>query len=245
MRIAPFLASVLLALPGTQLRTTLAHLHALGGLYPGGRGQDRQDSEGRLHARLGSVTRRDRWHCKAGGHAIDPGFSNSLVDVGAHVLCMESPWADATAIELTTRLPLALSNPVGNPERFPPWAIVTTARQECELVPGPSMGRIAGLPVTYACAGSGLLLGLPKRGKTWTQAYAPQSGQARSAASPCAQSGGETDGDDADAGIGTRARFQSVGAGVTGTRIHCYRSGVTVSRVRGRWGRCRGLVRLR
>jgi len=67
---------------------------------------------------------------------------------------------------------------------FSPWAgsipargitidsTVTAAHQECELVTR-SLGRIAGLRVNYACAGSGLLLGLPTRGRTWTSPYAP------------------------------------------------------------------------
>ena len=49
--------------------------------------------------------------------------------------------------------------------------MVTAASQECELVTG-SLGRIAGLRINYACAGSGFLLGLPTRGRTWTQPYA-------------------------------------------------------------------------
>ena len=77
---------------------------------------------------------------------------------------MSSPWEDATAIELTKRLPVDVANPTGNPERFPPWAMVTAAHQECELVTG-SLGRIAGLRINYACAGSGLLLDLPMRGR--------------------------------------------------------------------------------
>jgi hypothetical protein len=117
------------------------------------------------------LTRFDAWHCFVGRRAYDPCFSNTRVEVGAHVLCTNSPWEDATAIELTTRLPLDLSNPGGNPERFPPWAMVTAASQECELVTG-SLGNIAGLRINYACAGSGLLLGLPTRGRTWTQPYA-------------------------------------------------------------------------
>jgi hypothetical protein len=117
------------------------------------------------------LTRFDAWHCSAGGHTYDPCFANTRAEVGAHVLCMASPWEDATAIELTRRLPLDLANPAGNPERFPPWAMVTASHQECELAPG-SPGRVAGLRVNYVCAGSGVLLDLPKRGRTWTQAYA-------------------------------------------------------------------------
>jgi hypothetical protein len=49
--------------------------------------------------------------------------------------------------------------------------MVTASHQECELVTG-SLGRIAGLRINYACAGSGLLLDLPMRGQTWTMPYA-------------------------------------------------------------------------
>jgi hypothetical protein len=87
---------------------------------------------------------------------------------------MSSPWEGATAIELTEPLPLDLANPDGDPKRFAPWAMVTAAHEECEFVTG-SLGRIAGLQVNYACAGSRLLLGLPTRGRTWTQAFAASS----------------------------------------------------------------------
>jgi hypothetical protein len=117
------------------------------------------------------LTRFDAWHCSAGGRAYDPCFSNDRVEAGAHVLCMSSPWEDSTSIELTKRLPLDVANPAGNPERLPPWAIVTAANERCPLVRG-SLGTIGGLRITYACAGSAVLLGLPKRGRTWTQAYA-------------------------------------------------------------------------
>ena len=68
-------------------------------------------------------------------------------------------------------LPLDLANPSGDPKRFPPWAMVTAAGQECGLVRH-SLGRIGGMRINYACAGSGVLLGLPTRGRTWTQPYA-------------------------------------------------------------------------
>ena len=117
------------------------------------------------------LTRDDAWHCFVGRRAYDPCFANTRAEVGAHVLCLGSPWEDATAIELTKALPLDLANPGGDPRRFPPWAMVTAAGQECELA-RPALGRIGGRPITYACAGSGVLLGLPTRGRTWTQPYA-------------------------------------------------------------------------
>jgi len=120
------------------------------------------------------LSRFDAWRCSAGGRSYDPCFANTRADVGAHVLCMTSPWEDATAIELTKPLPLGRANPDRNPERFAPWAMITAAHQECDRLTG-SLGRIAGLRVSYACAGSGLLLGLPARGRTWTQAYAATS----------------------------------------------------------------------
>src|SRR4051794_39189673 len=80
------------------------------------------------------LTRFDAWHCFVGPRAYDPCFANTRAEIGAHVLCMSSPWQEATAIELTERLPLDLGNPSGDPRRFPPWAIVTAARQRCELV---------------------------------------------------------------------------------------------------------------
>jgi hypothetical protein len=117
------------------------------------------------------LTRFDAWHCRAGGRTYDPCFANTRSEVGAHVLCTDSPWADATAIELTSALPLDLANPAGSPQRFPPWAMVTASGQEC--VVAASLGRVGRLPATYACAGAGVLLGLPSRGRTWTQPYAP------------------------------------------------------------------------
>ena len=176
VRLVPFLASLFLALPGAQIHTTLHVFTPWAGSIPAAGVTIDKTLKGRCTHGSEALTRADAWHCEAGGRAYDPCFSNSLVNVGAHVFCMGSPWEDATAIELTARLPLDVSNPGGNPERFPPWAMVTAAHQECALVPDSSLGRIAGLPVSYACAGSGLLLGLPKRGTTWTQAYASALG---------------------------------------------------------------------
>jgi hypothetical protein len=116
--------------------------------------------------------RSDAWRCAAGGTTYDPCFSNDRVEVGAHVLCMSSPWEDATAVELTRGLPLGRANSDTSPERSRPWAIVTAAGERCPLARR-GLGAVGGLPVTYACAGSALLLGLPTRGSTWTQEYVP------------------------------------------------------------------------
>jgi hypothetical protein len=117
------------------------------------------------------LTRFDAWRCEAAGRSYDPCFANARTQVGAHVLCLPSPSTDATAIELTRALPLDLANPGGDAQRFPPWAMVTAAGQECALA-GRPLARIAGLPASYACAGAGVLLGVPSRGRTWTQLYA-------------------------------------------------------------------------
>jgi len=117
------------------------------------------------------ITRRDAWHCSAGEQSFDPCFSNDRLEAGAHVLCLASPWEDATSIELTRRLPLSLANPTGDPKRFPPWAVVTANGERCAQLRKP-LGRIAGLPVSYACAGAAVLLGIPSRGRTWSQQHA-------------------------------------------------------------------------
>ncbi len=162
----------MLALPSAQSRTTLHVFSPWAGSIPARGITIDSTLKGRCAHGSERLTRFDAWHCQVGRRAYDPCFANTRSAVGAQVLCMTSPWDDATAIELTRRLPLALANPGGNPERFPPWAMVTAAHQECELVTR-SLGRIAGLRVNYACAGSGLLLGLPTRGRTWTSPYAP------------------------------------------------------------------------
>jgi hypothetical protein len=118
------------------------------------------------------LTRADAWHCRVGsGRAYDPCFSNDRGGIGAHVLCATSPWEDVVAIELTRALPYTLANPDRDPRQFPPWAMVTASHQECTLLNG-STGTIAGKRINYGCAGSGVLLDLPKRGVIWTQAYA-------------------------------------------------------------------------
>jgi hypothetical protein len=176
MPIATFLTAALIALHGAQIHTTLHVFTPWAGSIPAAGVTIDKTLKGSCTRGSRVLTRADAWHCEAGGHTYDPCFSNSRAEVGAHVLCMASPWEDGTAIELTARLPLNRANPGGNPERFRPWAMVTAAHQECDLVPDSSMGRIAGLPVDYACAGSSLLLGLPTRGTTWTQAYAAATG---------------------------------------------------------------------
>jgi hypothetical protein len=104
------------------------------------------------------LKRPDAWRCGA----LDPCFSNDRIGVGAHVICMTSPWEDATLVELTSALPMNRANR-GAETR--PWAVVTADGERCELAP-------AGFPATYVCAGSGILFGLPTQGRTWTQRYA-------------------------------------------------------------------------
>jgi hypothetical protein len=171
LSIVSLVAAALLALPSAQGNTTL-HVFSpwVGSIPARGITIDRTLKGSCTHGSE-RLTRFDAWHCFVGRRAYDPCFANSRSDAGAHVLCMASPWDDAIAIELTKRLPLDLANPGGNPERFPPWAMVTAAHQECELVTH-SLGRIAGRRINYACAGSGLLLDLPTRGRTWTALYA-------------------------------------------------------------------------
>jgi hypothetical protein len=161
----------LLALPGAQTRTALHVFSPWTGSVPAHGVTIDKTLKGSCSRGSELLTRFDAWHCYVGRRAYDPCFANTRATVGAHVLCMSSPWEDATAIELTKRLPLDLANPSGNPERFPPWAMVTAAHQECALVIG-SLGRIAGLRINYACAGSGVLLDLPMRGQTWRMSYA-------------------------------------------------------------------------
>jgi hypothetical protein len=109
------------------------------------------------------LKRSDAWHCGT----LDPCFSNDRVGVGAHVICMTSPWEDATLVELTRALPEGRANHDGGTTGRP-WAIVTAAGERCELAP-------SGLSATYVCAGSALLFGLPTRGRTWTQLHAASS----------------------------------------------------------------------
>jgi len=150
--VASLLAAAVLALAGVQTRTTLHVFTPWAGSIPAAGVTIDKTLRGSCDHGSEVLIRFDAWHCVVGGGRVyDPCFANTRAEVGAHVLCTASPWEDATAIELAKPLPLGLSNPQGNPERFPPWA---------------------GLRANYACAGSGLLLGLPARGTTWTQAYA-------------------------------------------------------------------------
>ena len=174
MRIAALLASASLLLSGGQIRTALHVFTPWDGSIPA-RGIT-IDATVRGSCTHGSerLTRFDVWHCSGGGQTHDPCFANTRAGVGAHVLCMQSPWEGATAIELIRPLPLDLANPERYPTRVPPWAIVTATNERCVLVTS-SLGRIRGLPISYVCAGAALLLGFPKRGRTWTQAYAASS----------------------------------------------------------------------
>jgi len=161
----------LLALPSAPVRTELHVFTPWAGSIPARGVTIDKTVKGSCTHGSEVETRFDAWHCFVGRRAYDPCFANTRSEVGAHVLCMTSPWEDATAIALTKHLPLGLANPQGNPERFPPWAMITTTHQECELVTK-SLGRIGGRRINYACAGSGVLLGLPTRARTWTAAYA-------------------------------------------------------------------------
>ncbi len=168
----PALAAVLAAAPSAQIRTTLHVYSPWAGSIPARGVTIDRTLRGACSHGSEVLTRADAWHCRVGsGRVFDPCFSNDRGRVGAHVLCANSPWESVVSIELTKALPFDLANPEGSPKRFAPWAMVTAARQECEQLHG-STGKVAGLRINYACAGSGVLLDLPKRGTTWTQAYA-------------------------------------------------------------------------
>ena len=174
VRIAPLLASPVLLLSSTPAGTTLHVFSPWAGSIPARGVVIDRTLRGSCSHGSEVLTRFDAWHCYVGRRGYDPCFANTRAEVGAHVLCVSSPWEDAIAIELTKPLPLSLANPAGDPRRFPPWAMVISAGEECELVNG-SLGHVAGMRINYACAGSGVLLGLPTRGKTWTELYAATS----------------------------------------------------------------------
>ena len=168
---AALLASALLMLPSARAATALHVFSPWDGSIPARGVVIDETLTGSCAHGSEVLTRFDAWHCSAGSRVYDPCFANTRAEVGAHVLCMNSPWEDAIAIELTKPLPLSLANPAGDPRRFPPWAMVTAAGEECVLVTSP-LGRVAGERIDFACAGSAVLLGLPTRGKTWTERYA-------------------------------------------------------------------------
>lgn len=115
------------------------------------------------------VARRwDAWACSAARRSYDPCFSCRRTGVGATVVCMDSPWSNATLLELARPLPGALGNVVGDPRDHAPWALTLAAGERCALV-RPRLGAIHGQPINYACAGSALLVGLPsRRTPLWT-----------------------------------------------------------------------------
>jgi len=115
------------------------------------------------------ATRWDAWSCTAsGGRRYDPCFSGRRTGAGAQLVCMESPWSNATLLELTRPLPQALANVVGDPRVHAPWALTLATGERCALVRR-RLGTIGGEPVNYACAGSAVLVGLPARGSpVWT-----------------------------------------------------------------------------
>jgi len=165
------LSGVLVALSGAPATTSLHVFSPWAGSVPAQGVTIDRTLKGRCTHGSELLTRFDAWRCYVGPRAHDPCFANTRAEAGAHVLCMGSPWQDAIAIELTKRLPLGLANPQRDPRRVLPWAMVTAAGEQCELVTH-SLGRIGGMRINYACAGSGVLLDLASRGKTWTQAYA-------------------------------------------------------------------------
>jgi hypothetical protein len=129
------------------------------------------------------AARWDAWSCTAGGRRYDPCFSGRRTGVGAQLVCMDFPWANATLLELTRPVPDALANVVGDPRTHAPWALTLATGERCALVRS-RLGTIGGEPIKYACAGSAVLAGLPARGRpVWTiKRAATATAKARSAA---------------------------------------------------------------
>jgi hypothetical protein len=88
----------------------------------------------------------DAWQCKGGGRTYDPCFSGRLDGVGAPVICMSSPWAGATKLELTRKLPQALANVVGDPRTHAPWALELADGTRCVHLLGQLQYRCGGVP---------------------------------------------------------------------------------------------------
>src|SRR3954464_15254631 len=78
--IAPLLASVVLALPGAQVRTTLHVFSPWAGSIPARAVTIDRTLGGACSHGSGVLTRSDAWHCSAGGRAYDPCFGNTRAE---------------------------------------------------------------------------------------------------------------------------------------------------------------------
>ena len=113
-------------------------------------------------------SRRYTWRCFKGNYILDPCLSQAK---HAHaVLCPIKPWS-----KQVVRLQLTRSLPAWQRERFKvtlPVGLWTTTGKRCIHGSG-ATGAIRSKPITYECAGGGVLAGYAKRStSTWTIWYA-------------------------------------------------------------------------
>jgi hypothetical protein len=116
--------------------------------------------------------RPDAWRCLLGKNEIvDPCFTGG----GSTVLCPDgTPDShDAIRIRLTKPLPLSQANHGSGATPGAPWTIVTAGGAYCYRVTG-ATNTVAGRALTYECAGSSELAGLPNRRRpAWTVSLLP------------------------------------------------------------------------
>jgi hypothetical protein len=108
------------------------------------------------------------WRCLKGNYILDPCFSPARH--GHTVLCPIEPWSrQVLRLQLTRSLPTWQSN--GYNQSLP-VGIWTTTGKRCVHGSGATTA-IHFKPITYACGGGGVLVGLAKRSTaTWTIWYA-------------------------------------------------------------------------
>jgi hypothetical protein len=118
--------------------------------------------------------RSDAFRCTVGNEIYDPCFAPAAA-ASTDVVCpLYVPGAPVLLIALTKALPRP--GPSVNPRRYSPWAVQLKRGTWCTLETGAS-GVVAGLRVSYNCAGGGVLLGtIARAANGWTLRYAASDG---------------------------------------------------------------------
>jgi hypothetical protein len=132
--------------------------------------------DGRLASNLEVVTRTsgtcsgpshisvrvDAWRCGPAQGFYDPCFSSRGRATGP-VVCPLAPWSSRVVLmRLSKSLPVLSGNPMGNPLRSGPWAMVTMAGKRCRSIASGTID-VAGMRVSYLCARGGYLVGEERR----------------------------------------------------------------------------------
>ena len=123
---------------------------------------------------IGSIATTDRaaWRCLSSNSIYDPCIAPAYAAAAKQVICVDSPWTGAIALQLTQPLPLEAANKATGSGLNANWALELANGQRCVVGTGAN-SIVGGIPLDYYCGSGGFAGGLVTSEQPWTVEYLP------------------------------------------------------------------------